>query len=95
MGDAAKPDLVPVRIEVGDFACAVFIRLPFGRLESPFGYLGDDGIEVVDENGVHGMSGMLGPMHGIYPPMLRELPHGLDVVREEGWRGAEQPSIPG
>src|SRR4051795_2406412 len=90
----AESDLVSVRIEVGRLADAVRVGLPLGGLQSPFRYPDHPGVEVVDEDGVHGMAGMLGPPFDVYEPVFGELPHGLGVVREERWRGAEQPFVP-
>ena len=39
--------------------------------------------------------GMLGPLDDVHRPVFGELPHGLGVVGKEGWRGAEQPLVPG
>lgn len=89
------PELVPVGIAVGGLAHAVRVGLPLRGLESPVGDLGDEGVEVVDEDGVHGVAGMLGPLLDDQIPMFREFPHGLDVVGEERRWGAEQPFVPG
>src|SRR5688500_6998194 len=71
-GAAAEPDLVAVGVTVGGLAHAVGVGLPLGGLESPVGDLGDAGIEVVDEDGVHGMAGMLGPLLDEQVPMFGE-----------------------
>jgi hypothetical protein len=72
---AAEPDLVPVGIAVGGLAHTVGVGLTLGWLDSSFGDLGDEGIEVVDEDGVHGVAGMLESLLNEQIPMFRELPH--------------------
>src|SRR3954453_23074168 len=90
----AESDLVSIRIEVGRLADAVRVGLPLGGLQSPFRYPDPPGVEVVDEDGLHGMAGMLGAPFDVYEPVFGELPQGLGVVREERGRGAEQPFVP-
>jgi hypothetical protein len=61
----ALPNPISFGIAVGDLSHAVWIRLPIGRLESPVGYLGDECIEVIDEDRLHGVAGVLGPLLNI------------------------------
>src|SRR5919199_4078913 len=91
---AAEPDLVSVEIAVRDLAHAVRVGFPLHGVESPIGYLRDERIEVSDEERVHGVAGMLRPLHNIHVPMLRKLPHGLCVGWKECGRGAQQPFVP-
>ena len=56
---------------------------------------GDEGVEVVDEDDVHGVAGMLGQLLDDQRPMFGELPHGLGVTGHERRWGAEQPLVPG
>ncbi len=48
---AAQSDLVSVGITVRDLAHAVGVGFPLHGVESPIGYLRDDSIEVIDEDG--------------------------------------------
>lgn len=81
---AAEPDLVSVGIAVRDLAHTVRVGFPLHRIESPIGSLRDEVIEVIDEARVHGVAGVLQPLHNIHVPMRSQLPHGLCVVWEEG-----------
>src|SRR5205085_8580725 len=74
---AAESDLVSVGIAVRDLAHAVGVGFPFHRVKSPIGYLRDERIEVIDEERVHGVAGVLRPLHNVQEPMLCKLPHGL------------------
>src|SRR5919109_2098445 len=60
---AAEPDLVSVEIAVRGLAHAVRVGFPLHGVESPIGYLRDDRIEVIDEDRVHGVAGVLRPLH--------------------------------
>src|SRR5262249_17230383 len=93
--DSAEPDLVAVGVDVGGLAHAARVRLPLGGLQSPLGYLGHEGVEVINDDGVHGVAGVFGPLADVHRPVLGQLPHGLRVVGEERRRGAEQPLVPG
>jgi hypothetical protein len=53
------------------------------------------GIEVAGEEGVHGVSGMLGPHHDVHIAVICELPYRLGVVGQERWRCAEESLVPG
>ncbi len=92
---AAEPDLVPVGIVMRNLAHTVGVGLPLRGLDSPIGDLGNEPIEVVHEEGVHGVTGVLGPLHDVNKPILVKLPHGLRVVRKERRRGAEQLFVSG
>src|SRR5918992_2851933 len=50
---AAEPDLVPVGIVIRNLAHTVGVGLPLRALHSPIGNLGNECIEVVDQDGVH------------------------------------------
>src|SRR5947209_5357352 len=91
---AAESDLVSVGIAVRDLAHAVGVGFPFRRIKSPIGYLRDERIEVIDEERVHGVAGVLRPLHNVHEPMLCKLPHGLCVVWEECGHRAQQPFVP-
>src|SRR5215475_4510751 len=93
--DSAEPDLVAVGVDVGDLAHAIRVRLPLRRLQPSPSHLGHQGVEVIDDDGVHGVAGVLGPLDDVHRPVLGQLPHGLGVVGEERGRGAEQPLVPG
>jgi hypothetical protein len=43
------------------FADAAVVGIELGRFQAPLGDLGDAGVEVADEDGVHGVPGMFGP----------------------------------
>jgi hypothetical protein len=60
---AAEPDLVSVEIVVRGLAHAVRVGFPLHGVESPFGYLRDERIEVIDEERMHGVAGVLWPLH--------------------------------
>src|SRR5205823_5267623 len=92
---AAESDLVAVGVAEGGLAYAVGVGLAFGRLQAPLGDLGDAGVEVADEEGVHGVPGMFGPHVDVHVPMVGELPHRLRVVGQERRRGAEESLVPG
>jgi hypothetical protein len=49
-----EPDLVPVRIQVRGLAHTIRVGLPSSGRESACGDLGEPGVEVVDEERVHG-----------------------------------------
>src|SRR6266581_6219843 len=91
---AAESDLVSVGIAVRDLAHTIRVGFPLHRVESPIGYLRDERIEVIDEAQVHGVAGVLRPLHNVDEPMLRKLPHGLCVVWEECGLRAQQPFVP-
>lgn len=93
--DPAEPDLVSVGINVGDLAHAIRVRLPLRRLQSPLSYLGHLAVDVINDDGVHGVAGVFWPLNDVHRPVLGEFPHRLCVVGEERWRGAEQPLVPG
>ena len=92
---AAEPDLVPVGIVIRNLAHTVGVGLPLRGLDPPIGDLVNECIEVVDEDGVHGVTGVFGPPHDEHRPMLVKVPYGLCVVRNERRRGAEQLFVPG
>ena len=51
-------------------------------------------IEVINEDGMHRVAGMFGPLDDEHPSMFREFPNGLGIGRDEcGW-GAEQALVP-
>jgi len=52
-------------------------------------------IEVVDEERVHRMAGMLRSHLDEYESMLGEFPHGLRGVRQETGSRAQQSLVPG
>ena len=87
--DPAKPDLVTIRIHVGDLASSVRVRLLLRRLQSPLGYLGHPAVEVVNDDGVPGVAGMFRQLDDVHRPVLSEFPHRLGVVGEERRRGLE------
>src|SRR5215472_18013321 len=91
--DPAEPGLVSVGVDVGDLAHAIRVRLPLGGLQSPLSYPSHPAVEVVNDDGVHGVPGMFGPLDDVHRPVLGEFPHRLGVVGEERWRGAEQPFV--
>jgi hypothetical protein len=72
---AAERDLVPLRVVVGGVAYTVGVGLLLGWLDAPAGDLGKASVEVVDEDGVHGMTGMLGPVLNGHRSMLGKFPH--------------------
>ncbi len=79
---AAQSDFVSVWIAVRDLAHAVGVGFPLHRVESPIGYLRDERIEVIGEDRVHGVAGVLRPQHNVNVPMLRKLPHDTEAVWE-------------
>src|SRR5712691_3772580 len=81
--DSAEPDLVSVGIDVGGLSHAIRVRLPLCRLQSPLGYLGHQGVEVVNDDGVHGVAGMFRPLYDVHRSVFGEFPHGLRVMGEE------------
>src|SRR6059058_5741842 len=66
---AAEPDLVSVGIAVRGLAHAVRVGVPLHGVESPIGYLRDERIEVIDEERVHGVAGVLRLLHNEHKPM--------------------------
>jgi hypothetical protein len=81
---AAEPDLVPVGIVIRSLAHTVRVGLPFRGLDSPVGYLSNECVEVVDEDGVYCVTGMVGPLLDEHPPMLGKFPHGLCFAKNAG-----------
>jgi hypothetical protein len=77
------------RVVIRSLAHAVRVGLPLRGLDSPVGYLGNECIEVVDEDSVHSVTGMLGPLLDVHRPMLGKFPHGLRVACDERWWRAE------
>src|SRR5437588_4821111 len=66
---AAEPELVSVGITVRGLAHAVVVGFPLHGVESPVGYLRDERIEVIDEDRVHGVAGVLRLLHNEHKPM--------------------------
>jgi hypothetical protein len=91
---SAEPEFVAVGVTEGDLANAVRERFPIGRGEPPLGSLRDARVEVIDERQVPGVPGVLGPLLDKDESVLRELPHGLDLVRQERWGRAEESFVP-
>src|SRR5262249_33852987 len=69
-GTPPKPHLVAVGVDIGDLAYAVHVRLPLRGLQSPLGYLGHPGVEVIDDDGGHGVDGVFGPPRDVHRPGL-------------------------
>lgn len=93
--DCAEPDLVSVGVSVSGLARAVRVRLSLRRLQSALRYLGDQRVEVINDDGVHGVAGVFRLLDDVHRPVFGEFPHSLGVVGEERRRGAEQPLVPG
>src|SRR5579859_1285966 len=68
----AVPDLVSVGVGVGDLGDTVSVALPVRRLQSPLSYLGHQGVEVVDDDGVHGVAGVFRPLDDVHQPVFGE-----------------------
>ena len=92
---AAEPNLVPVGIVIRSLAHTVRVGLSLRGLDPPVGYMSNEFVEVVDEDGVHSMTGMFGSLLDEHRPVLGKFPHGLCVARDERWWRAEQPFVPG
>ena len=56
----------------------VEVGLPLRGLDAPIGDLVNECIEVVDEDGVHGVTGVLGPLHDYLRPGERRARLALD-----------------
>jgi hypothetical protein len=80
---SAGPDLVSVGVNVGGRAHAIGVRLPLRRVQPPPGYLGHHGVEVIHDDGVHGVAGMVRLLDDEHRPVSGKVPHGLCVVGEE------------
>jgi hypothetical protein len=92
VGAALK--MVPIHRDT--WPCAYrWSRSPASGARLPDRDLGNECIEVVDQDGVHGVTGVLGPLLDEHRPMLGKCPHGLCVGRNERRRGAEQLFVPG
>jgi hypothetical protein len=64
---------------------AIRVRLPLRRLQSQLSDLGHHGVEVIHDDGVHGVAGMFRLLDDEHGPVLSEFPHGLRVVgKNEG-----------
>jgi hypothetical protein len=91
---AAELDFVSFAIAVDGFAHTVPVCFPLRRVDSSAGDLLDQRIEVFDEDGVHGMTGVFWAMLNEQGSMLGKFPHGLGVAGNEGGRGTQQPFVP-
>ena len=56
--------------------------------------LADERVEVIDEDEMPSVAGVLGTLLDEDVPVLAELPHRLGIVGEEGRRRAEEPLVP-
>src|SRR5262249_14041837 len=68
--DCAESDLVSVGVSVGGLAHAVGVRLLLRRLQPPPGYLGHQGVEVINDDGVHGVAGMFRLLDDVHRPVF-------------------------
>jgi hypothetical protein len=80
---AAEPELVAVGVAVRYFAHAVGIGFPVRWAESALRQLGDEAVEVVDEDEVPRVPGVLGAVLDKDEQVLGKLPHGFSVVGKE------------
>jgi hypothetical protein len=69
----ADPNLVAIGIAVGDLAHAVGIGFPRCRLKSPHGDLGDNHIEVIDEERMLDVAGVSRQLLKVQVPIVRVL----------------------
>jgi hypothetical protein len=92
---ASEPDLVAVGIAIQRLPHTVGIRLPLHGLDPASGDLGDESVEIVNEDRLDGVTGVLGVLLDEERSVLGKLPHRFCVGCDEGRLGAQQSHVPG
>jgi len=80
----AETDLIAVGVAEHRLAHLLRVGLPLHRLDTTLGDLSDEGVEGVNEEGLHGVASVFGVLLDDQLPTLGKLPHRFCVGCDKG-----------